>query len=59
MAMEVTLANAAREICVLPLSCRQRRRHVPVLPGALERAARLGAHGPLAEERYFLVELIG
>ncbi len=25
----------------------------------LERAARLGAHGPLAEERFFLIELIG
>ena len=29
------------------------------LLATLERAARLGAHGPLAEERFFLVELIG
>jgi DNA-binding CsgD family transcriptional regulator len=40
---------------------RQRRdlsRSRTALLKTLERAARLGAHGPLAEERFFLVELI-
>jgi len=48
------------EIWLAYIAKRQRdpSRSRSLLQKTLERAARLGAHGPLAEERYFLAELI-